>query len=282
MRSRPRNLASCLLPVATGLCAMAVGLPAQAIGHGPTFGLATPTLPEGATELDGGGMLRGGTAGDRAMFRGMYSYGLTPDVMLSLSAPVQLLQGPLPAVRGLAMMPVDNDVEGLVGYRFLRREPAVGERLETTAYAGGGAPLAGTGQDSHLLAAVASGYVSRTWYLWGGLGYQARIGAADRPGDASFASLVLGYRPPAWQLELPHPDARLFLEALGEHVGESEAGGVLQPGTGASDIMIGPSTLVLWGNYGFSAGILFPVYQDQAPGTPRETFRLAINGTYFL
>ena len=55
-------------------------------GHGPVFGLATPTLPQGAWNIDV--TLMSAARGDRAfMARETIRYGLTPDIQLNLSVP---------------------------------------------------------------------------------------------------------------------------------------------------------------------------------------------------
>lgn len=253
---------------------------AWAIGHGPSFGLATPTLGQGAWELDQGLMQRAGTAGDRTMARGMLGYGLTPDVQVSVSVPALLAPAPLIAARGTSMMPTDQSLEGLLGWRFQRYEPGVGQRLESTVYVGGGAPILGA--PAHMVGQVATGYASRSWYWWGGAGYESRFGSADHAGDTLFYSMVAGYRPPAWQVNPPLPDARLFVEALGEQTGASLVGGVPVPGTGTQQLLVGPTTLILWDRYGVSGGVLFPVYQQQSNPLPRERYRVVLNGTYFF
>jgi hypothetical protein len=121
-----------LLPLVLGQQEVAL-----AVGHGPTFGLATPTLGEGAWQFDAGWMQRAGSIGDRSMLRSMVSYGITPDLQVSLTTPWLLEQSPLVTARGAGMMPASPALEGLVGWRFHRQEPGVGQRFESTVYLGG-------------------------------------------------------------------------------------------------------------------------------------------------
>ena len=72
-------LALCGLPVLAG-----------ATGHGPVFGLATPTLGRGAWSLDVSLMDRSVGGKQMAMFRPLVTHGLTEDVQLSLSLPMPL------------------------------------------------------------------------------------------------------------------------------------------------------------------------------------------------
>ena len=91
-------------------------------GHGPAYGLSTPTLGRGAWSLDVGVMDR--AVGDKqmAMARPMLSYGITEDLQVSISLPMPLYvpQG-LPHGRSTARMPTNPDIEILVGWRFHRR-----------------------------------------------------------------------------------------------------------------------------------------------------------------
>lgn len=63
----------------------------HATGHGPVYGIATPTLGKGAWSLDLGLMSRT-VAGGRtsAMARPLISYGITEDLQASISLPILL------------------------------------------------------------------------------------------------------------------------------------------------------------------------------------------------
>jgi hypothetical protein len=71
-----------------GLCVLLMGpRAALANGHGPVFGLSTPTNVEDGWSLDTSFMGTGGGAGSGSMFRTMLAYGITPDLQVSLSVP---------------------------------------------------------------------------------------------------------------------------------------------------------------------------------------------------
>src|SRR4051794_13198457 len=67
--------------------------PLAASGHGPVFGLATPTNPKGGWSFDANVMGRGGD-GSGVMFRPSLGYGLTENLKISVSAPVVLQAEP--------------------------------------------------------------------------------------------------------------------------------------------------------------------------------------------
>ena len=59
-----------------------------ATGHGPVYGLATPTLGQGLWSLDVAAMGRSSGRGEMAMARPMLAYGLTEHLQVSVSLPV--------------------------------------------------------------------------------------------------------------------------------------------------------------------------------------------------
>ncbi|MBN9657159.1 MAG: hypothetical protein J0H49_03220 [Acidobacteria bacterium] len=73
------------------LGAVALGLilsaNAWASGHGPVFGMTTPTNVKGGWSFDLGLMGRAGIGNNDAMVRGMLGYGITEDIQVSLSVP---------------------------------------------------------------------------------------------------------------------------------------------------------------------------------------------------
>ncbi len=87
--------------------------PVLATGHGPVYGLATPTLGKGAWSLDMSVMYRlvGDTNEQRMMLRPMLSYGITEDVQASLTLPLPLSSSsaPVPEARMMAMIPNHRD-----------------------------------------------------------------------------------------------------------------------------------------------------------------------------
>src|SRR5579864_3214183 len=202
--------AAALIALAAALC------PAHAVaqGHGPVFGLSTPTLPEGGWSLDMAAMGRAIGTTASAMLRPMVSYGINEDLQLSASFPMPLYarDGVMPG-RMSARMPATPDEEFTLGWCFSRMAPGVGSRLEGTAYLAFEYPTdavrAGMRTSPGLTGALAYGYASRPVYAWvGGLyrRYMSPVGgSADHIGDLAMATLVLGYRPAPFRRDLPHP-----------------------------------------------------------------------------
>lgn len=152
-------------------------LGAFASGHGPVFGMTTPTNAAGGWSVDFGVMGRTGDGDNGAMTRAMLTYGFTEDVQLSVSAPLVFASAPFPQARGTAMMPGSGDFETIGAWRFYRQGTAVGTRVESTAYGGlivpGPQKPAGMARDLRrapgFYTAVASGIASRSHYVWGGI-----------------------------------------------------------------------------------------------------------------
>ena len=262
-----------------------------ASGHGPVFGLTTPTNAKGAWAVDFGVMGRTGDGEDGAMTRAMLTYGFTEDTQLSVSAPLVFASGPFPPARGTAMMPGSGDFEAIGAWRFHRRGTAVGRRVESTAYGGlivpGPQRPAGMAGDLQrapgLYTAVATGVASRSHYVWAGIGYTRfaeRDG--DRRPDIFTYSAVWGYRPPSLRKEYPHWDWRLFVELTGERSADLRRAGVAHPGTSGHQVLLGPTALGIYRNYAIEGGVQFPVYRDVGARLQRETVRYAVNVSYFF
>jgi hypothetical protein len=131
--------------------------------------------------------------------------------------------------------------------------------------------------------AAATGYASRAHYFWAGAGYEKRTAhEGDQWGDVGYYSLVYGYRPPALQLDYPKPDLRFFVEAQGEGNGRTRTAGVENPDSGGKILLVGPTTLLLYKQYGLEGGILFPVYQRVNGTQVKEHFRVVVNFSYFF
>src|SRR5688572_9756050 len=157
-----------------------------ASGHGPVFGGATPVLGRNGWQFDQAWMgRRDRTGDDDQMLRSMIGYGITEDLQISLSVPIQLATSrTMPMGRMTAMMSGSKDVEALVGWRLHRREIGEGARFESTVYAGGAVPLEGTRAGMRTApstyVAAASGYASRAHYFWVGGSYNRPL---DDGGD---------------------------------------------------------------------------------------------------
>lgn len=279
----------------------------SASGHGPVFAGATPTLGKGAWAVDQAWMCRA-TADDTSdqLLRTMISVGITEDLQVSASLPVPLTSTlHMPAGRMMATMSGHRDLEGSLAWRFLRREPSVGSRFESTAYVGMTLPLqnqvAGMYTTPSVWTSVATGYASRAHYLWLSGGYQRYTGGnVDRLGDVGTLGFAYGYRPKFLRLDYPKPDLRFFVEAVAEHTGRATHGTSApseghhggpdvppesppHPGLGGGDaFLVGPTVLLLYKAYGFEGGVLFPVSQTVKTGLPEDRYRIGVNITYFF
>ena len=263
----------------------------RASGHGPLFGLATPTNGARAWSVDFGVMGRHGDTDDGAMLRGMVSYGITEDVQISVSAPFVITSGRFLPGRLTGMMPATADVEAMLAWRAHRRGTGVGRRVESTVYGGLVAagpqrpegPLGRPGRAPGLYAAVATGLASRSHYAWVG-GAVTRYAADDdarRPSVLTYTA-VWGYRPPAFRHEYPNWDWRLFVELTGERSGAARRNGVAVPDSGGHRVFLGPSVLGIWKNHAVEAGVQFPIYRNEGSGFVRERLRYALNYSHFF
>ena len=260
-------------------------------GHGPVFGLSTPTLRQGGWSLDAGFMGQIVGEHEMAMFRPMLSYGITENVQVSASLPLPLYTSQdMTPERVATRMPAVPDVELTLGWRFHRRELGVGSRFESTGYLAVAYPTdatrGGLTTSPGVSTAVATGYVSRTIYAWAGgmyRRYMSPIGAtADHPGDLAMYSLVFGYRPPMFQHDYPHADWRVFIEAVGEISARDETADTKRQASGGHKAFVGPTLLGLYGGWGISGGPLFPVYQRPNGEQPREKVRMALDFIFWF
>jgi hypothetical protein len=244
---------------------------AFASGHGPVFGLATPTNPRGGWSFDTSLMGRGG-AGSGFMFRPALGYGLTENLKVSVSAPVVFKAEPFAPNRVSAFTSMGGDFEGLAIWRFHRQDTGVGSRFESAAIGGVllPSPQAAGGGVGGLIGGV-TGIASRSHYAWGGATYQRYSSSnGHRRPDLLFYSFAYAYRPPSWRTDSGW-DWRIFGEMTGE-----------RSGSDSHQIFLGPTTLGVYKNYAVSAGIQFPVYRDSSPIYPRERVRFAVNFAYFF
>ena len=104
----------------------------DAADHGPVFGLATPTNPQGGWSFDLGVNGRSGTT---STLEAELSYGLTQNIKLAVSGPVVFQPDPYPRSSVTANTPISGDFSGLAWWRFQRKDFA-GKRIESTAVAG--------------------------------------------------------------------------------------------------------------------------------------------------
>jgi hypothetical protein len=273
------------------MCAMfAVLVPgtAAASGHGPVFAGATPTLGKNGWSFDQAWMGSHARDGeDDQLLRSMIGYGLTKDLQLTVSLPIGLSGSPhVPVGRMTAMMSSSREVEAIVGWRFQRKDVGTGARFESTAYAGAAVPTegstAGIRTAPSTYAALATGYASRAHYFWTAGAYQWRgDDDGDRLGSVASLSLVYGYRPAFLRVDYPKPDLRFFVETVAERTGSPQRDGVAVAGVTRS-VFAGPTTLLLYKQYGVSGGVLFPLYQRSATKAAEERVRFTVNVSYFF
>ena len=117
---------------ALSLCAaLFVTTRAFASGHGPVFGYATPTNSQGEWSVDLGATGRNNEAGNDISTRAMLSYGFTPHLMFSVSAPVMQSKAATTPTRMMS-----HDFESGLSWRFHHNPSKVGTRFESTIFGG--------------------------------------------------------------------------------------------------------------------------------------------------
>jgi len=274
------------LVLAAALCPATVA----AEGHGPIFGLATPTLGKGQWSSDTAVMSMA-NADERAnMFREILGYGLTPDLQLSVSFPLGTADGLAspPNTRGGAMMAGFGEWEASMLWRFQRHAPAVGKRRESTLIASVLAPGAndrrgGVKVTPGLHLGGVTGYASRTLYWWLGAGAQFRQDdGGEQLGDLYYLTAVLGWRPPVFRGDYPKPDWRFFIEAVAEQSERDRMNGAVMQDSGGQRVLAGPSMLGLFGAWGIEGGVLFPLHESLNGSQPAEDYRAKLVLTYWF
>jgi hypothetical protein len=271
------------------LFVVATSRAADASGHGPVFGAATPTLGKGGWSFDQAWMQQPMEGAETsALLRSMISLGITEKLQISGSLPIPLSgSNAMPSGRMTAMMSGNPDFESFLAWRFQTHPVGQGARLESTVYVGGLLPLQSTRADIKTspagLVSATTGYASRSHYFWAGathVHYAERAG--DQFGSVSSFTLVYGYRPPAWRKDYPKPDLRFFVEAAGDITGTTTHNGQAMTDTGGRVALVGPTMLLLYKAYAVEGGVLFPVYQRNGSMQPNERFRAVLNFTYFF
>jgi hypothetical protein len=258
--------------------------------HGPVFGLATPTNPQGGWSFDLGVNGRGGTGGLTSVLEAELSYGVTQNLKLAVSGPVVFEPDPYPRSTVTTNTPISGDFSGLAWWRFQKKDFA-GKRFESTAVGGILAPgpqqEAGVYRGLHsgagYLVGAVTGVASRSQYIWAGASYQQYAQSeGDRRPDLLSCTAVYGYRPLSWRTDYPRWDWRIFGEFTGERAGTLQRQMMELPGSEANQMFLGPSVLGVYRAIGIEAGIQFPVYRAVGPLFPKERYRFAINFAYFF
>ncbi len=270
------------------LLLVALGFPSlvAASGHGPVFGLATPTNSQGEWSFDEGlfGRVAGGA---QTSIRELIAYGITPHLMLSATLPAVLVNTRLPPTR---IQPGD-DFESTLAWRFQHKSTKVGTRFESIAFAGLVVPGSQSGfpgvsfttsQPGTMFGAV-TGTASRSHYLWLGSTYTlfCERNGEKRP-DVFDYSLVYGYRPPKWRKPPDKWDWRIFAELVGERSSRFLQANAIVDDTQSHQVFLGPSALGIFHNYTVSFGAQLPVFQNVGALFPREHVRFALNFSYLL
>jgi hypothetical protein len=281
LESRPEEIMKYLLLL---LCYCAFVPFALADGHGPVFGLATPTNSTGEWSFDTGVFGRANDLGQQATFRGLIGYGFTPHLTLSVSAPAVIGDLRLTPTR----IQPGADFDATLKWRFQHRATTVGTRIESTLFAGLVVPgpqsavhgIVTTNVPGFMLGAV-TGMASRSHYVWLGGTFTKNWehSGAKRPNVFDY-SLVYGYRPPKWRRTPDHWDWRFFAELVGEHSDRFLQADTAVPETQAHQVFLGPTMLGIFRNYTISFGAQAPIYQSVGALYPRERVRFAVNFSY--
>jgi hypothetical protein len=193
-------------------------------------------------------MGRTGQGRNGAMLRGALGYGITENLKVSLSAPVVFTAEPLAPARMSAFTPMTGDIEGLLTWRFHRKDTGVGSRVESAVI--GGVLIPGPQEMGGVLRNVESGvgefiggvtgFASRSNYFWVGGSYQ-RYAESDRDTrpDLLAYTVAYAYRPRSWRTDTGW-DWRIFGELTGERSGHIERRGGTLPGTDSHQLFFRP------------------------------------------
>jgi hypothetical protein len=256
-------------------------------GHGPVFGLATPTNSKGEWSFDTGVFGRANSSDSEASVRELVGYGFTPHLTLSFTAPAVIGSGAFTPTR---IQPGD-DFDAKLAWRFQHRATKVGTRFESTAFAGLVVPgpqssfrgIAHTTNAPGTMFGAVTGMASRSHYIWLGSTFTKFYEHnGDKRPDVFDYTLVYGYRPPKWRRPPDKWDWRVFGELVGERSGRFVQANFAIPETQAHQVFIGPTVLGIYHNYTVSLGAQFPVFRDVGALFPKEWVRFAINLSYLL
>ena len=193
-------------------------------GHGPVFGLATPTNSKGEWSFDSGVFGRTNSFESQGSFRELIGYGFTPHVTVSFTAPVVFGNASLTPTRVQA----GDDFDAKVAWRFQHARRKLGRDLRVPLSWGWLAPgpqsgfpgIARTSNAPGTMFGAVTGMASRSNYVWIGstfTKFYERNG--DKRPDVLDYSLVYGYRPAKWRRPPDKWDWRLFGELVGERSG---------------------------------------------------------------
>ena len=205
-----------VLLVVLGLRSFAI-----ASGHGPVFGLATPTNSQGEWSFDEGIFGRNSSLGSQASIRTLMAYGFTPHLTLSFTLPAVVGDTPLPPTESSRVQIStpqshgDSSTEPQRSVHVLKARPSLG--LAVPGPQSGFKGVAHTTNVPGTMFGVVSGMASRSHYVWLGSTFTKFYEHnGDRRPDVLDYSLVYGYRPQKWRRPPDKWDWRLFGELVGE------------------------------------------------------------------
>jgi hypothetical protein len=268
------------------VCALLCAAPAFAADHGPVFSYATPVNSQGEFSFDSGINGRYGSQGTQFSTGSGFGYGITPHITVNAFIPATFGSGALPESRIMA----GSEWSAGASWRFLHSVTSVGKRIESTASLGIVVP--GPQQDSGVLgtlhrapgvaSSLATGFASRSQYLWAGAGYTYFAEASgDRRPDTLSWSGVYGYRPARLRRGADQWDYRGFAEFTGEHTSAVRSNGLDLPGSPSTTLWLGPSVLAILKNIAIEGGVQAPLYRDASESIyGRERIRFALNFSY--
>ena len=175
-------------------------------------------------------------------------------------------------------------------WRILHSVTSVGKRIESTTSLTVILPgpqrdsrvLAGLHREPGIAGTLATGYASRSQYLWVGGGYSSFAPSAhDRRPDTISWSGVYGYRPARLRRGYDQWDYRGFAELTGEHTGNVRSAGAVLPDSSTTTVWLGPSVLAIFKDVAIEGGVQGLVFRDASDSIyGRERVRFAINFSY--
>ncbi len=271
-----------VLLVVLGLRSLAV-----ASGHGPVFGLATPTNSQGEWSFDEGVFGRSSSLGSQASVRTLIAYGFTPHLTLSFTLPAVVgdtLFHPRESSRVVISTPQSHgafSTERQRSEHVLKALRSAG--LAVPGPQSGFKGIAHTSNVPGTMFGLVSGMASRSHYVWlGGTYTKFYEHNGDKRPDVLDYSLVYGYRPEKWRRPPDKWDWRLFGELVGERSDRFLQANIVVPNTQAHQVFLGPTALGIFHNYTVSFGAQFPIYQNVGSAFPKERVRFAFNISYLL
>ena len=216
----------------------------------------------------------------------MVTFGITEVLQISGSVPLAMGETALTATRMMSAMSSDREFEALAGWRFQRRPIGIGGRQESTLYVGGTVPMESRRDDVAAGPSITSARRPAMRPVPIISGWAAASSTSSRTTATGWAipgwsrsSTATGRRPFAPRPAGPtcvsssKPPPRI---ASGDTVAGADRG------PGARGVFVGPTTLLVYKAVALEGGVLFPLYQREVAGSPKERLRVAVNFSYFF